>query len=262
MSMQNALYDDFDDVLDIVNSGFERRRQEQAQRDEKQKIKREKEINGAVLMIDAALERSIREEDWRIQTQKTAEAAEEKYRKNFKRTIIAVLLGAALVSPFALKAGESIINKYNHWTSVNSAVAVQSVEVRDNLMTNRLAYVDMSKVENLEHVSYEVTPFTVRDNSVEDYKVLNVKDYVDVYLYMINLPETEFRDFIRSITYVDTNGSVCYYENFEQYLRINGFPDERTFTNYGREGAYQREVQRQQRQVSTISEGSHKGGRS
>lgn len=257
MSIPNVSYDDFDDVISMVNNGYNRRREEDAKRDEQLRIKREKEVNGAVFMIDEALKRSIREEDWRIEIQKRAERTQNEYRENVKKTIIAVLIGAAIVSPFAIKAGEAIINKVNHWSAVNSAVAAQSNAAKDNLLLNGLAYVDESKAYEVDRAFAHVTPFTIRDNSVDDYRVLNVKDYVDVYVYKTLLTDSEFNDFIKSVSYVDGNGNVCRYVSFEQFLKINGFPDEMTFENYAREGAYDRENSKH-----TISnEGVSKGGR-
>jgi len=263
MSMQSNSYDEIDDVISMVNNGYERRRQEQNKRDEKLAEKRDKEATAAVWMIDRALERSIKEEDWKIQQEKVSKERDAEYHKKMKATIIAVLIGATLVAPFAFKGGKAIIDRFNHWKDVEIAVAVQSDEIEDTLKEYGLAYEDGEKRQQFENGNLEATVFTVRDNSVHDYKILNVKDYIDVYLYKNILPPEEFDDFIRSVSYVDTNGMVCCYLNFEQFLRINGFPDEKTFVNYAQEGAYQRQVQREQNnQISTGYESNGKGGRS
>ena len=261
MSVSSVLHNDIDDIFAVLENGFERRRQDQIKRDNELKNKRDKEVNGAFGMIERALERSIKEEDWRIEKEKKAVIAAEEYRRKIKTAIVSVLIGAALISPFAFTAGKAIINKFEHWKAVNSAVALQSNDAMEELLKYKLAYIDENKLSNLEHATSE-TPFTVRNNTVSDYQVLNVDDYVDVYLYKINLPSTEFNDFIRSLTYTDNNGDLVHYISFEQYLKINGFSDEETFINYAKEGAYKREVQRNQTKfISVDNESTGKGGR-
>jgi len=242
MTMQGVSYDDIDEVIGIVNEGYNKRRQDEY---------KEKRTNGAIFMIDRAIERSINEEDWKIEQEKRLEVMDSESRKKMKTTIIAVLIGATLVAPFAFKGGKAIVEKYEHWTSVNSAVAAQKTEIMSNLLHKGLAYIDDEIVINPNGVN----PFTVKNNSVEHYKTLKVSDYIDVYLYKLCLPTEEFNDFIRSLTYTDFNGNICNYLNFEQYLNINGFPNEKTFDNYGKEGAYQREVQKEQ------AENKGKGGK-
>lgn len=259
MSVENVLYNDIDDVFSVLENGFERRRQEQIKQENELNIKRDKEASTAILMIEKAIERSIREEDWKIQKQKNAERDAEEYRLKLKTTIISVLIGATLISPFAIKAGSVIINKYEHWRDVNRAISLQINEAREELLKYRLAYIDESIFQHSEHVNYE-DPFTIRNNSTSDYIVLDAKDYIDVYLYKNILPTAEFNDFIKSINYTDTNGNICHYIDFEQYLKINGFPDEKTFNNYAEEGIYNREVlKNKSNSVSTQSIG--KGGR-
>lgn len=263
MSIQNNSYDEIDDVISMVNNGFERRRQEQIKREAEFEEKSEKNVTAVASMIDRALERSIKEEDWKIQQQKISNDRNAEYHKKMKTTIIAVLIGASLVAPLAFKSGKALIDRFNHWKDIEVAVAVQSNEIENILKENDLAYEDLEKRQNFENGYSNEISFTVRDNSVQDYKCLNVKDYVDVYLYKNTLPPEEFEDFIKSVSYVDTNGAICNYLNFEQFLRINGFPDERTFINYAQEGAYQRQVQKEQNnQISAGYENTGKGGRS
>lgn len=263
MSLQNSSYDEIDDVIAMVNNGFERRRQEQIKREAEFEEKREKEVTAAVSMIERALERSIKEEEWIVKQEKISNEIESEYRKKMKNTILAVLISACLVSPFAIKAGRTIIDKINHWSNVNSAVSIQRGQIMDILLSGGFAYIDDGKNYVSEERVGQKSPFTVNDNSIEKYKNLDVDNYIDVYLYRSILPPEEFEDFIRSVSYVDTNGTVCYYLNFEQFLRINGFPDERTFINYAQEGAYQRQVQKEQdNQISAGYENTGKGGRS
>lgn len=260
MSIENVSYNNIDDVFVVLENGFERRRQEQIRRENELNIKRDKEASAAAIMIEEAIERSIKEEDWRIQEQKIAEKDAEDFRRKFKTTIISVLIGATLISPFAFITGKAVINKFEHWKDVSRAVSIQSNEAREELLKHRLAYIDGDKLKHLGYVSSE-TPFTIRNNSAQDYKVLSVKDYVDVYIYKKILPDNEFNDFIQSITYTDVNGNVSHYVSFEQYLIINGFPDENTFNNYAEEGAYNREVLKNKADfIST--QNVNKGGRS
>lgn len=259
MSVSSVLHNDIDDVFAVLENGFERRRQEQIRRDNELRIKREKEVNGAVMMIDSAIERSIKEEDWKIEREKKEVMAAEEYRRKIKTAIVSVLIGATLISPFAFIAGKSIVNKFERWRAVNSAVAMQSNEALDQLLRYKLAYIDEDKFSKMEHVSSE-NPVTIKNNNVEDYRVLKVDNYIDVYLYKLNLPSSEFNDFIRSLTYTDNNGNLVHYVNFEQYLKINGFPDEDTFKNYAEEGAFQRAVQKEQEKLIN-NQNANKGGR-
>lgn len=248
-----TMYDDFDDVLDMVNRNYQNVAIQQAKREEEARVKREKEIDGAVWMIDRALERSIKEEEWEIKMKKAADERAEDERKKRKATVIAVLIAAGLISPFAIKAGQTIIQKYEHWKDVNAAVSYQMTEATDLLRLNNLAYMSYQD-DTME------SPFIVRDNSVQDYKVLNVTDIGDVYAYKKVLPEEEFKDFIRSLRYTDETGTYGY-TDFEHFLRINGFPDERTFDNYAREKIYAEHLQKQSQEQISTTQNNGKGGR-
>lgn len=74
-------------------------------------------------------------------------------------------------------------------------------------------------------------------NSVADYKTLNVTSVDEVYVYkyvsvLANLGKTseiEFNKFIRAVSYYGSNGEICFYSNFEEFLKINGFNSEKEF---------------------------------
>lgn len=63
----------------------------------------------------------------------------------------------------------------------------------------------------------------IKHNSANEYNLLNADTPMEVYIYELAINNNEeFTKFIRSVSYNDGTQS-CYYESFEQFLRINGY---------------------------------------
>lgn len=78
----------------------------------------------------------------------------------------------------------------------------------------------------------------ISENSVGDYKQLNISNPLDIYIFKSILPKKEFNKFIQATTYHDGLRD-CNYVDFNQFLRINGYinqntqePDSGVYENY------------------------------
>lgn len=73
----------------------------------------------------------------------------------------------------------------------------------------------------------------IQNNSIKDYKGLNVTSTIDVYVYKyasnMSLSTEEFNKFIQSVSYYDEEGNICFYASFEEFLKINKFNNEEEF---------------------------------
>lgn len=104
---------------------------------------------------------------------------------------------------------------------------------RQNMLYRGLAVQDPNKID----------AFVILDNSVDGYKGLGANDLVDVYIYRQIFAASdrieEFDKFIKSVEYFDTEGNLCNYVSFDQFMRINGYPDIKTFENYAETDIYE-----------------------
>lgn len=80
--------------------------------------------------------------------------------------------------------------------------------------------------------------FKVLDNFVGDYKVLDVSDVVDVYVYSTILPEEEFEKFVKSVSFIE-DGNEHYYLSFQHFLEVNGYTSENDFEKAAKDIIYE-----------------------
>ena len=78
----------------------------------------------------------------------------------------------------------------------------------------------------------------ISENSIGDYRQLNISNPLDIYIFQSILPQNEFNKFIQATTYHDGLRD-CNYVDFNQFLRINGYinpntqkPDSGVYENY------------------------------
>ena len=147
----------------------------------------------------------------RERLKKAEEIAKKKRIYNFKIAIADILVAAILVSAGYIGIKTSKRKDNNSKISEATDELVKSAE--DNLVANGLG-------------TKENNSFKIGTNDVIDYSKLDADNPMEVYFYKkaINNSE-EFNKFIKSVTY--DNGMYCY-EDFEQFLRINGYYDQKT----------------------------------
>lgn len=114
---------------------------------------------------------------------------------------------------------------------INRSTEALKTKALVELLNYNLAGVD-AKTKNIE----------VKNNTIDDYRKLNVSKKLDVYIYWKILPSEEFDKFIQAVTYKeDYSDIICEYISFNQFLKINGYiyndrgisiPAEDIFENY------------------------------
>lgn len=127
----------------------------------------------------------------------------------------------------------SIQDRRNRTEGIRNGTNILISNYRQNMLYKNLSYQDPQRTN----------PFVIKNNSVQDYESLNASNLADVYIYRKIFVEhgqqEEFQKFIKSINYFDVEGNYCNYLDFEQYLRINGYPDIETFENYAQNEIYE-----------------------
>lgn len=99
----------------------------------------------------------------------------------------------------------------------------QNVEKGTDLLVAR-AFNELT-LNDLAGFSIEDGTFVVKENSIDDYKKLDITSHLDVYIYRLILPESEFDKFIRSVSYKD---GLHRYTSMYQFLNVNGYYTEGT----------------------------------
>ena len=74
---------------------------------------------------------------------------------------------------------------------------------------------------------------TLNNNSVEQYSEISLNSPEEVYMLRYEMPfrysdnfEKEFNKIIRSISYYNSDGELCYYNNYDDYLKASGLTEE------------------------------------
>jgi len=141
------------------------------------------------------------------------------FRKKVKTILLAVAITAVIggatwhIYKDDIKESISTIQDYNE------SIDILKTKAMFNLLYNGLAGIDSEKGD-----------FVVKNNSTQDYWKLgvtdrNIYDRIDIYIYSLILPSSEFREFIKTVTYHD---GLWAYESVEQFLRVNGYFKEET----------------------------------
>ena len=147
------------------------------------------------------------------------------------------IITCALVSLFAVGvlttfgANSLFNNQITTKQEINRSSEALKTKAKLNLLYHNLAGLE-TETNNVE----------VRNNTVNDYRILNVNKSIDVYMYWKILPSQEFNKFIQSVTYTEPQSDTIYeYTDFDQFLRINGYfykdselciPSKEVFENY------------------------------
>lgn len=139
-----------------------------------------------------------------------------------KRLIIAGSIVGTLITGLAIKVNYSddIAAYFQKQEDISEVKSKLRTKAMIELLRYDLAISDSS--------SYQV--YTVRNNTVDSYKILGISNFEDVYIYRTILPEEEFNKFIKAVSYVDENGTH-YYRDYQQFLDINGYFDYKDFEN-------------------------------
>lgn len=162
---------------------------------------------------------------------------EEKIRieknKLMKKWLIAGTLVGTLVAGIAVSAiwGDDIAAYKEKHQIISTQLAKEITSARRELLDENLA----------EMIYTKAYPFTVLDNSVFDYKALDVQDFADVYVYKNILSRDEFDKFIKSVYYTNEEG-MHYYTDYSDFLRVNDFASEREFENAARNVLYEEAI--------------------
>lgn len=206
--------------FNIVNQNA---RQKEAQ------ARKESELRGNFAMIEQAVARSIKEEEWNQKKAKIDEKRRKEYERQKKIAIKTILAAIVLV----LGLGMVTKNHIKEEIKTNQSVNIMINDSRDDLRMYGLATLDYSKPEKK---LMNEGPYTVKDNTTKDYERLNVRSYDigRIYSYMYILNDEEFEDFIRS---VDPNDGSTY-TSFKDYLDRNGFASKSEFVEAAKEAIY------------------------
>lgn len=200
-------YNDIDVFINTVNKQIEYK-------------KKEEEKRRADEMAQRAMYNSVGNSVKRIMEEEKRSKELEKERK--KKILISV--GSALLTcsiTFGLIAAN--IDSWNAKLDAQKRSTMDYIESCQVLLDNNLAY----------HDPQRQNPFVIADNSVKDYKKLNITSPRDVYSYMIAFERNkeEFNDFIKSVYYIDEDNNIQYYKSFEDFLNRNGYLDKEDFMN-------------------------------
>ena len=197
--MSNNNYNDPDSFINMLNTKKQIQLEEQ---------KMQNQIARDVMKIQR--DESCRQANIsHLEKQKRTVAERElKAKRAIAASLIAISLVGAFTLPGAIKNHK--INR-NARSDINYGIS----EATLNLRNSGLGATDTIKGE-----------FYVYDSSPNEYLRLGLDDYNDiktVYLYSRIIPEGEMDDFIRNAFYFDQNGEKHFYQNFNDYLAINGF---------------------------------------
>lgn len=159
--------------------------------------------------------------------EKRKKELERKDKNKIKAIVATTLVLVSLTVGIVTVKGGEIKNDFQTYMKVDSYLSDLTDDKEYLLRREGLAVLDYSKYN----------PFFVFDNSVEDYKKLQVSSVEDVYLYMQILNDREFDKFIQAVSYYDndpssdTYGQKFYYKSFKQFLEKNGFKNKLDFIN-------------------------------
>lgn len=213
-------YNDDVSFFNIVNQNSKQKEQE---------ARKESELRGNFRIIEQAVARSIKEEDWKQEKAKIDEERRKEYQRQKKIAIKTILAAIVLVLGLGMVAKPHIEKE----KMKNQSVNIMINDSKDDLRMYGLATLDYSKPEKK---LMNEGPYTVKDNTTKDYERLNISSYDigRIYSYMYILNDEEFEDFIRS---VEPNNGLTY-ANFKDYLDRNGFSSKSEFVEAAKEAIY------------------------
>ena len=141
------------------------------------------------------------------------------------------------------KISDKVINvlKWGAAITLGIAVTLGSMTITENISRNAAVTQEMNQAKNylketlasnliqnnLASIDVNTKKLIVNNNTVEDYKKLDVKKDLDVYIYREILPTQEFNKLINSMTY--DNGTKNY-SSFYEYLQINDYYSSKDFS--------------------------------
>lgn len=213
------------DMITAVNSHADEAAKQQSS-DNKLNIQNNSAIKG---IYDTVAKKSIKKSPTKAST-----------FKNTNRTVNSAkiaIITCALVAAFGLSIitalGANVLLKDNIITiqETNRSTEALKTKALVKLLNHNLA--------GIESINKSIK---VENNTINDYRVLNVSEPIDVYLYWKILPSGEFNKFIQSVTYTEPySDNVRECIDFNQFLRIHGYvfkegelyiPSEEVFENY------------------------------
>lgn len=172
--------------------------------------------------IEHAIQHSITMADIRVENEKQIEIDAEKIRKQRKLRIGALILAGVVVFGGLTYTGKRLSDQNDIRTVTNMATD----DAKDELSA-----ILMNKVGGSITFSNDTALRTVFSSlSTSDYAKLSVDNLGQIYSYKLVLGDSEFEEFIKSLTYLE-NGEQRHYVSFKQFLNINGFGSEMEFTN-------------------------------
>ena len=149
-----------------------------------------------------------------IGTNKRTSTAVKK-KKNARAIRVKAIVGSAILS-LSIYGGITlknvIVEKAEYVADTKEAVALSEGMMTDRLVQNGVAHYEKDG------------RFSIKGMSVDDYSTLNIDSPEELYaLIKVVDDETERDNMVRAMTYTDTEGNVCNYTDFAQFLRINGY---------------------------------------
>lgn len=138
-----------------------------------------------------------------------------KKKKNARAIRVKAIIGSAILS-LSIYGGITlknvIVEKAEYVADTKEAVALS-----EELMTERLVDSGVAHYEKDGR-------FSIKGMSVADYGTLSISSPEELYaLIKVIDDETECDNMVRAMTYTDTEGNVCNYTDFAQFLRVNGY---------------------------------------
>lgn len=136
-------------------------------------------------------------------------------KKNARAIRVKAIVGSAILS-LSIYGGITlknvIVEKAEYIADTKEAVCLS-----EEMMTDRLVEYGVAHYEKDGR-------FSIKGMGVDDYRTLNIDSPEELYaLIKVIDDETERDNMVRAMSYTDTEGNVCNYTDFAQFLRINGY---------------------------------------
>ena len=133
--------------------------------------------------------------------------------KERRKKVALILVGMATVVALSIPAVKNVGTAIDKYKDTSTAISIMQEEAIDNLSKYGLIN------ENGEAFNI------VEPNTSVSYQRLDISSPEEVYVYKTILSDTEFNKLISSLSY----------SSFEEYLKVNGFSNEKEFVESMRE---------------------------
>ena len=190
-------------------------------------VNRNKEVVEQVGAISAAVLRDF-DEFYRRTASANAAVARERERKKKIERIKNIKIIAVVTAIIAVLSAGIVIN-HVYGDDIHTAI-VNREDLNDAL---RIIRKNQHLVFNARGLA---NGHILNENSIEQYKDLNITSIEAVYVYMFDSYfmssdnfDKEMEKLIKSVSYYSKDGEIRFYSNFKQFLSINGFSNVEEF---------------------------------